>query len=164
MPIGLFVGCPITNFPIILKILDTLDVATDHILLIDSLASNLNTSKTVIRNALPIMREMGLIRQTSQGISLTEHGLTFISYQKNSDNEKIKEFSKNIILKNSKILQAAYDIIEKNPTISMNELGNELNDMRNPDKKWVNDLTCRNVGRTCMSILGGLQLVSMNYN
>jgi predicted transcriptional regulator len=164
MPIGLFVGCPITNFPIILKILDILDSNKDHILSVDLLSSNLNISKTVIRNALPIIRQMGLIRQTKLGVSLTEHGLTFISYQKNNDTEKIKEFSKNIILKNSKILQLAYDIVEKNPTISMDELGIELNDMRNPDKKWVNDLTCRNVGRTCMSILGGLQLISMNYN
>jgi predicted transcriptional regulator len=164
MPIGLFVGCPITNFLIILKILDVLDSVKDHILSVDAITSNLNKSKTVIRNALPIMREMGLIRQTSQGIALTEHGLTFVSYQKNNDNEKIREFAKNIILKNSKILQLAFDIIEKNPTISIDELGNELNDMRNPDKKWVNDLTCRNVGRTCMSILGGLQLISTNYN
>lgn len=151
-----YVKCPITNFHTITEIL--LFLKNQHPTKIKKISEFLEISTTSINNALPIMRELGLIITKSRGIDLTDNGIVLVDYLIKDDKKGIKEFAKNKLILKSKILTEAYKILYSAPKTSSENLGILLNN-RLDTKKWLHDATYRNVGRTCKYILDGLQFV-----
>ena len=160
-----YVTCPMTNFSTIKEILLTLE--SEHDLKIKTLAEFTKKSVSAINNALPIMRELKLVRTTgrttgrgNQGkIILLKDGERLVFFLKANDNEKIKEFAQKELLQKSKILLESYEILKDDPEISSEKLGRLLNSKFEKSTKWKLDVTYRNVGRTCMYILEGFQLI-----
>lgn len=160
-----YVTCPMTNFFTIKDILLTLE--SEHDLKIKTLAEFTKKSVSAINNALPIMRELKLVRTTGrttgrgdQGkIILLKDGERLVFFLKANDNEKIKEFAQKELLQKSKILSESYEILKDDPEISSEKLGRLINSKFEKSTKWKLDVTYRNVGRTCMYILEGFQLI-----
>ena len=154
-----YVTCPITNFHIIKEILFLLE--SEHDLQLKTLAEFTKKTVAAITNALPIMRELGLVLTTPsrpKKISLTKDGEKLAYYLKSKDKEKIKELAQNRLLPKSKILSESLKILSDNPEISSEKLGRILNE-KLESNEWKHNITYRNVGRTCMYLLDAFQLV-----
>jgi|GEM_PF-4133921 len=150
------ISCPITRYKLIQTILDGLK--DGHVYTIEELSELIGKNPSSINNALPIMKELGLVVYLNSKIELTPNGKRFVELLDDENKNQLKLFSLNILLPKSNILSEAYNILSHEPGTSTENLGILLNRKLDKDNPWSNPNTCKHVGRTCKSILGGLGL------
>jgi len=153
---------PLVKFEHLKKILITLLDSSDKYLSREELSKRAGLSLSLLSNCLPILKELGLIKSNGvrkDYLTLTPDGVVLATCLKNDDNDTLKELAQRLIAK-SKVLQKAYFMLVSNKNITPLELGIKI--AEEFDKKWDSRSTYGAVGRACIDILRGLNLIDHN--
>lgn len=124
-----------------------------------TLAERLDISKSVLNNALPLMSEMGLVESNGYKrahLALTEDGRCLLHFKRGNELNKIQKLGARVI-ERSPVLKVAHRLVRQDGGLNSVALGKEIGFLLG--KNWTHPNTYRGVGRTCLDVLAGLELI-----
>jgi len=114
--------------------------------------------KSTLSNTLPIMREMGIIYAEGKRkpkYRITSDGERLLRAVDANEMDELRRIGSTLI-ERSEILNETYYLVKNRGQSSPEEMGHLIAERLNI--KWKGEITYKNVGRTCLSILAGFGL------